>query len=62
MNRSNIAIIMSETAKQEIDPRKLYIRNLAFEVVKDDIRKAFEPFGIIEACDVPMEKPNKCKG
>ncbi|CDW80921.1 polyadenylate-binding cytoplasmic and [Stylonychia lemnae] len=48
--------------QQDIDPRKLYIRNLAFEVVKQDIREAFDSYGEIEACDVPMEKPGKCKG
>jgi len=29
---------MSDKPKQDTDPRKLYIRNLAFEVVKEDIR------------------------
>eukprot|EP00347_Sterkiella_histriomuscorum_P003467 403364183 len=46
----------------DINPKKLYIKNLAFEVVQADIRQAFEPFGNIVTCDVPMENPRKCKG
>ena len=42
--------------------RKLYIRNLAFEVEQLVIRQAFEQYGQIKRCDVPLEKPGKCKG
>ena len=39
--------------------RKLYIRNLAFEVEQLVIRQAFEQYGQIKRCDVPLEKPGK---
>lgn len=29
----------------QINPRKLYIKNLAFEVVQEDIHDAFKSFG-----------------
>ena len=44
--------------------RKLYLRNLRYEVEVADIEDAFKPFGEIVRCDVPKDQdnPNKCKG
>jgi RNA recognition motif-containing protein len=35
--------------------KKLYIKNLDFGVVPEDIRDVFEEFGNIIACDVPRD-------
>ena len=44
--------------------RKLYIRNLDFNVVPEDLVQEFSKFGKILACDVPRDqlKEGKCKG
>ncbi len=49
-------------SESKVNMRKLYIRNLAFEVESLHISDEFKEFGEILRCDVPMEKPGKCKG
>jgi RNA recognition motif-containing protein len=44
--------------------KKLYIRNLDFRTIPDDIRSLFEGFGTILACDLPKDhvRPGYHKG
>ena len=53
---------MTESESTQYNKRKLYIRNLDFNVIRDDIHDAFSKHGKVIKCDVPMEKPGKCKG
>ena len=42
--------------------RKLYIKNLEFRVIPEDIKEKFSEFGNILSCDVPRDqtKPDYC--
>ena len=44
--------------------KKLYIRNLDFRTIPEDIRSLFESYGTILACDLPKDhvRPGFHKG
>jgi multiple RNA-binding domain-containing protein 1 len=48
----------SEVVKEEkkINPRRLYLRNIAFEVKEDDIRNFFEKFGELTEVHIPINR------
>jgi RNA recognition motif-containing protein len=36
--------------------RKLFIHNLSYKVMKEDLETEFEKFGKIESCNVPIKE------
>ena len=54
----------NSSAPPQQNMRKLYIRNLDFKVISQDLKSAFSKFGEILKCDVPSDhaNPNRCKG
>ena len=53
----------SLTTKKNLDPKRLYLRNIPFEITEDDIREKFEKFGEINEIHIPINyKTNKSFG
>ena len=49
--------------KKNLDPKRLYLRNIPFEITEDDIREKFEKFGEINEIHIPINyKTNKSFG
>lgn len=42
--------------EKRINPRRLYLRNIAFEVKEDDIRSVFEKFGELTEVHIPINR------
>ena len=50
-------------SKKNLDPKRLYLRNIPFEITEDDIREKFEKFGEINEIHIPINyKTNKSFG
>ena len=49
--------------KKNLDPKRLYLRNIPFEITEDDIREKFEKFGTINEIHIPINyKTNQSFG
>ena len=49
--------------KKNLDPKRLYLRNIPFEITEDDIREKFEKFGTISEIHIPINyKTNQSFG
>ena len=49
--------------KKNLDPKRLYLRNIPFEITEDDIREKFQKFGEINEIHIPINyKTNKSFG
>ena len=49
--------------KKNLDPKRLYLRNIPFEITEDDIRSKFEKYGIINEIHIPINyKTNQSFG
>ncbi|XP_055962222.1 uncharacterized protein LOC126653691 isoform X2 [Mercurialis annua] len=42
--------------------RRLYVGNLHFNITEDQLRQVFEPFGIVELVQLPLDETGHCKG
>ena len=49
--------------KKNLDPKRLYLRNIPFEITEDDIRSKFEKYGTINEIHIPINyKTNQSFG
>ena len=49
--------------KKNLDPKRLYLRNIPFEITEDDIRSKFEKYGTIKEIHIPINyKTNQSFG
>ena len=49
--------------KKNLDPKRLYLRNIPFEITENDIREKFEKFGTISEIHIPINyKTNQSFG
>ena len=44
------------------DPKRLFIRNIAFDTTENDLKDHFSKYGAIEDCHLPIDDLGKCKG
>jgi len=44
---------------QELSSTRLFVRNLPFSADEDDLKKAFEPYGQILECMIPLDNTNR---
>ena len=44
------------------DPKRLFLRNIAFDTSEEDIKGHFSRFGAIEECHIPVDDRNHGKG
>ena len=53
----------TNTNEKNLDPKRLYLRNIPFEISEDDIRKKFSKYGNIEEIHIPINyKTNQSFG
>ena len=53
----------SDLSKKNLDPKRLYLRNIPFEITEDDIRSKFEKYGTINEIHIPINyKTNQSFG
>eukprot|EP00523_Entomoneis_sp_CCMP467_P018048 CAMPEP_0168822892 /NCGR_PEP_ID=MMETSP0726-20121227/10217_1 /TAXON_ID=265536 /ORGANISM="Amphiprora sp., Strain CCMP467" /LENGTH=861 /DNA_ID=CAMNT_0008875685 /DNA_START=161 /DNA_END=2746 /DNA_ORIENTATION=- len=46
----------------ETDPKRLFVRNIAFDSTEEDLRAHFSNFGKVEECHMPVDDRDKGKG
>jgi len=50
------------TTNTNLDPTRLFVRNLPFSATVDDLREAFQPFGTIVDIHIPFDDQKRNKG
>ena len=56
VTKIDVETINPTEPEKRINPKRLYLRNLAFEVTEEDIRNTFEKFGELTELHIPINR------